>query len=66
MDKCFQILTSLSEIAGETEKNKYEVIDFAFGFIPFKNGVNMSQEIGNSFLRIARWLLDETEDNLLK
>lgn len=42
--------------------NTYSVTDFAFGFIPFKNGENKVQEIGSDFLNIAHWLLNEMEE----
>lgn len=64
MDHAFQALESLVEVANETSSNKYEIIPFALGFIPFRNNINMTIEIGNSFINIARWLLSEIENNL--
>lgn len=64
MDHVSQALASLVEVANETSSNKYEVIAFALGFIPFRNNINMTIEIGNSFTDIARWLLSEIENNL--
>lgn len=64
MNHAFQALESLVEVANETSSNKYEIIPFALGFIPFRNNINMTIEIGNSFINIARWLLSEIENNL--
>lgn len=64
MDHALQALTSLAEVANETGSHKYEIIPFALGFIPFKNNVNMTVDIGHSFIGVARWLLSEIEDNL--
>ena len=64
MDHASQALASLVEVANETSGNKYEVIPFALGFIPFRNNINMTIEIGNSFIDVARWLLSEIENNL--
>lgn len=59
----YPILTQLAALATATEKGTYTVTDYALGFIPFKNGENKVTEVGNSFLSIARWLLDELERN---
>lgn len=59
----YLILTELAKLATATEKGTYTVVDYACGFIPFKNGENKISEVGNSFLSIARWLLDELERN---
>ena len=64
MDHASQALASLVEVANETSVNKYEIIPFALGFIPFRNNVNMVPEVGHSFIGIARWLLSEIENNL--
>lgn len=64
MDHASQALTSLVEVANETSDNKYELIPFALGFIPFRNNINMVPEVGHSFIGIARWLLTEIENNL--
>lgn len=64
MNHAFQALEFLVEVANETSSNKYEIIPFALGFIPFRNNINMTIEIGNSFINIARWLLSEIENNL--
>lgn len=64
MDHASQALASLVEVANETSNNKYDVIPFALGFIPFKNNVNMTVEIGHNFIGVARWLLSEIENNL--
>ena len=63
MNHAFQALESLVEVANETNSNKYEIIPFALGFIPFRNNINMTSEIGNSFINVARWLLSEIENN---
>ena len=59
--KYYETLVSLAEIASENGKNTYSITDYAFGFIPFKNGKNMVQEVGNNFFSIANWLLSEAE-----
>ena len=41
----YEILVSLAKIAGENGKNSYSVVDYALGFIPFKNGENKVQEV---------------------
>ena len=64
MDHTSQALTSLVEVANETSDNKYELVPFALGFIPFRNNINMVPEVGHSFIGIARWLLTEIENNL--
>jgi hypothetical protein len=64
VDHASQALISLVEVANETSSNQYEIIPFALGFIPFKNDVNMTVSIGHSFIGVARWLLDEIENNL--
>ena len=63
MNHASQALASLVEVANETSSNKYKVIPFALGFIPFKNNINMTIEIGDSFMDVARWLLSEIENN---
>ena len=60
--ECYKILLSLAEFAS-TNGNTYSITDYAFGFIPFKNGENKVQEVGDKFLNIAHWLLDEAEAN---
>lgn len=60
---CYKILLSLAELASADGKNEYIITDYAFGFIPFKNGENKVQEIGNNFFNIAHWLLNEMENN---
>jgi hypothetical protein len=64
VDHTSQALASLVEVVNETSSNKYEVIPFALGFIPFRNNINMTVEIGHSFIGVARWLLSEIENNL--
>ena len=61
--KYYEILVQLAEIAEEFGSNKYSILDFASGAIPFKNGENKAEEVGTSFLEISRWLLDEAENN---
>jgi hypothetical protein len=60
--ECYKILLSLAELAS-TNGNTYSITDYAFGFIPFKNGENKVQEVGDKFLNIAHWLLYEAEAN---
>ena len=62
--KHYEILVSLTELASADGNNKYNITDFAFGFIPFKNGENKTEEVGNDFFNIARWLINEAEENL--
>lgn len=64
MDHASQALASLVEVANETSDNKYEIVPFALGFIPFRNNVNMVPAVGHSFIGVARWLLYEIENNL--
>ena len=64
MDQTCQVLISLVAIANETSENQYDFIPFALGYIPCKNGVNMVDDIGHSFIGVARWLLNEIESNL--
>ena len=59
MTKYYETLMLLAKIAEEHGEDKYDITDFAFGFIPFKNGENKTKEIGNDFVNIARWLLNE-------
>lgn len=60
--ECYKILLSLAELASKNG-NTYSITDYAFGFIPFKNGENKVQEVGDKFLNIAHWLLNEAEAN---
>lgn len=64
MDHASQALASLVEVANEISGNRYEIIPFALGFIPFRNNINMVPDVGHSFIGIARWLLDEIDNNL--
>ncbi len=59
MDKYYEVLILLAKIAEERTGNQYSITDFAFGFIPFKNGENKVKEIGDNFVNIAHWLIDE-------
>ena len=58
----YKILVLLAELASKNG-NIYNITDYVFGFIPFKNGKNKVQEIGDNFFNIAHWLLDEAEAN---
>lgn len=60
--ECYNILNSLAELASKGSNNTYTITDYAFGFIPFKNGENKVQEVGNSFFSIIYWLLKEMEN----
>lgn len=60
--ECYKILLSLAELASKNG-NTYSITDYAFGFIPFKNGENKVREVGDKFLSIAHWLLNEAEAN---
>ena len=66
MNKCYNALKQLAEIAGEYGDNRYDIVDCDLGFIPFKNGVNKVEEVGNDFGSVARWLIWEGEVNLIK
>ena len=59
MEKHYEALVLLAKIAEERTGNKYGITDFAFGFIPFKNDENKVKEVGDDFVNIAHWLLDE-------
>ena len=63
MEKYYKALALLAELAGDCGDNKYSVTDYAFGFIPFKNGENKVKEVGNGFTEIAHWLIDEGQKN---
>ena len=63
--KYYKILVQLAEIAEEYGSNKYCIMDFALGAIPFKNGENKAEEVGTSFLEISHWLLNEAENNFI-
>ena len=59
MNNYYETLVLLAKIAEKHTNNKYTITDYAFGFIPFKNGENKVKEIGDEFIQIAHWLLDE-------
>ena len=63
MNKYYEALALLADLAGEHGENKYEITDYAFGFIPFKNGKNVSKEVGTEYAKIAHWLIDESVIN---
>ena len=63
MGKYIEAITLLAELAGEYGDNTYSVQTYALGYIPFKNGENKINEVGNKFIDVARWLLDESEKN---
>ena len=63
MDKYYQILSLLAELASEYGNNSYSVASYSMGFIPFKNGKNMVDEVGIKFSDIAKWLIDEDVKN---
>jgi hypothetical protein len=62
--KYYETLTFLAEVATYSGPDEYIIVDFALGFIPFENGTNMSDTVGNSFIQISRWLLDVADKNL--
>lgn len=62
-ERYYKALALLAELAGEHGDNTYSVTDYAFGFIPFKNGENKVKEAGNQFTEIAHWLIDEGQKN---
>ena len=57
----YNTLVSLAKLASENSKNEYSIIDYAFGFVPVKNGENKVKEVGNDFFKISHWLLNEME-----
>ena len=63
MDKYIEVITLLAELAGEYGDNTYSVTYCALGYIPFKNGENKVNEVGTKFVDVARWLIDESENN---
>ena len=63
MDKYYKIIELLVDIAEEYGENNYNVHTYALGYIPFKNGENKINEVGNKFSDVAHWLLDEAEKN---
>lgn len=63
MDKYYEALVLLAELAGEHGDNTYSVTDYALGFIPFKNGENKAGVVGVQFADVAHWLIDESEKN---
>lgn len=63
VDKYYEALALLAELAGDYGDNTYGVTDYAFGFIPFKNGENKVKEVGNQFTDVAHWLVDEGKRN---
>lgn len=63
MDKYYEVLALLAEIAGEYDENEYSITTYAFGYIPFKNGENKINEVGNKFIDVAQWLLSEGQMN---
>lgn len=65
-NKCYNALKQLAEIAGAYGDNVYSIAYYALGFIPFKNGVNKVNEVGDDFNTIARWLISEGEENFIK
>ena len=63
MEKYYKALALLAELAGEYGDNTYSITDYAMGFIPFKNGENKINEVGNQFTEVAHWLIDEGQKN---
>lgn len=63
MNKYYEALALLAELAGEYGNNTYSVTDYAMGFIPFKNKENKVVEVGNQFTDVAHWLIDEGKKN---
>ena len=64
MKKYYETLVFLAELATKSGPDEYEIVDYALGFIPFKNGENMTSTVGNNFIKVAHWLLDVTDKNL--
>ena len=63
MEKYYKTLQLLAEIAEDYGTDTYSVTNFAFGFVPFKNGENKSKEVGIEFSDVAHWLIDEGKRN---
>lgn len=59
--KALKVLNLLAELASDG-KNTYKIVDFAFGFIPYKNDANMVDEVGNDYDSIGLWLLNEMKN----
>ena len=62
--KYYEIILGLQKIAEEYGENKYFVLNSALGVIVFKNGEKV-KEVGPGFIEIARFLLDEAENNFI-
>lgn len=62
-ERYYKALALLAELAGDHGTNTYSVTDYAFGFIPFKNGENKVKEVGTGYSEIAHWLIDEGQKN---
>lgn len=62
--KYYETLVNLAEIATEKSngKNTYNIEDCGIALIPFKNKENLAGKIPLDFIAIARWLLDEMEN----
>jgi hypothetical protein len=52
----------LTALAAEITGNKYDVVPFALGWLPYKNDVNMYSDVGSGFTKIVKWLIDEIEN----
>lgn len=63
MNKYYEALALLAELAGEYGNNTYSVTDYAMGFIPFKNRENKAGVVGVQFSEVAHWLIDEGQRN---
>ena len=60
--KYYDILLGLQKTAEEFGGNKYLVLNSELGVAVFKNGKKVN-EVGTGFVEIARYLLDEAENN---
>ena len=58
----YAILLGLEKIAEEFGENEYLVLNSELGVAVFKNGKKV-KEVGTGFVEIARYLLDEAENN---
>lgn len=66
MNKYIQTLNTLAEIAGTFSKNEYNILDTAIGYVTFKNDKNITEEVGDNFINVAKYLLSEAENSFYK
>ena len=57
-----KVLEHLINIINAKSDDNYTVVPYAFGFILFKNNVNMVGEVSDNFYKISHYLLNEIEN----